>query len=395
LYAKAVVFRAAEDTIALVALDLGRVPLLASCDRIRARVNEAGVDDVLFTATHTHHGPVMELANAAHVETIEHAIGDCIEDAAGALRPARIGLGRATVDIGHNRRKILKDGRCFMIWRNEARVPTSRVDREAVVIKITRDDGSPLAVLVHHACHPVVMGPSNLEYSADYVGEMARIVREQSGAECLFLQGACGDINPYLDKTPMEQSGLEAMRATGRALAEAVLGQLPSIEAIAPKSPSLAYSTTKVPVGTRWDVTDPRQLEILHQAYGSFFEHYVDVLESNLAVPLATLVLNGDLAFVGMPGEMFVQYQLDLKERSPLRDTFLLGYANDYHAYFPPVRDAVAGGYGGTVASYVGLGAGDKLVTEAEIEIGRLIGKARQLCSLEDFALFDEGPIPD
>jgi len=42
-------------------------------------------------------------------------------------------------------------------------------------------------------------------------------------------------------------------------------------------------------------------------------------------------------------------------------NTLLCGYTGDYFAYFPTVRDAVAGGYGGTAASFVGLGAGGRL----------------------------------
>jgi hypothetical protein len=36
-------------------------------------------------------------------------------------------------------------------------------------------------VLVNYACHPAVLGRDNLEYSADYVGVMARTVEEAVG----------------------------------------------------------------------------------------------------------------------------------------------------------------------------------------------------------------------
>ena len=37
-----------------------------------------------------------------------------------------------------------------------------------------------------------------------------------------------------------------------------------------------------------------------------------------------------DLAFVALPGEPFVGLQLDLKARSPVAHTFMLGYTNGY-----------------------------------------------------------------
>ena len=79
-------------------------------------------------------------------------------------------MGRGTADLAHNRRKFLPDGRVAMQWRNAEREPTEPVDREYAMIRLDRADGSPLAVLFNYACHPVVMGGDNYQYSADYVG---------------------------------------------------------------------------------------------------------------------------------------------------------------------------------------------------------------------------------
>jgi len=388
LYARSIVFRAAGGTVAMTALDLGRVPMRNACERICSRAAAAGVDHVFLAATHTHHAPVMEDEDAPYAVAIENAIGACIEAAVARLRPARIGLGRTEVDIAHNRRRIRQDGRCEMLWRNEARLPTAPVDREAAVIKIEREDGAPLGTLVHFACHPVVMGPSNCLISADYVGELTRIVREETGAPCLFFQGACGDLNPYLDKTPVDEGAVEAMRAVGREAARAVLVAWRETTVRAPEAPSVAFSEQPVHVGTRWEADDAARA-LFREIHGDMFERYIDKLHPDLEVPLGVVVLNGNLGFVGIPGEVFVHYQLELKTISPLPDTFLCGYANDYHAYFPTVRDAAAGGYGGTVASYVGLGAADKLISEGAIAVGRLAGRLRPCCTPENFVILD------
>jgi len=388
LHARALVIRAGGEAVAVVTLDLGRVPMKAPSARIRERAKAAGVANVFMAASHTHHAPMMEAEDAPYAKRIEQLIGDAVEEAAGKLQPARIGVGRAQIDVAHNRR-LVKDGKVYMLWRNEERRPTSPVDKEAGIIRVDTADGKPLAVMVNFACHPVVMGPSNLQYSADYVGEMAKLVKEKTGAECLFLQGGCGDINPYLDKTPIDEGGVESMRGTGRACAEAVLGVFEKIETAAPAQPSVKYAMKPVTVGTRWDLNDPEVQQVFKSMYGQLFDKYLADLKGDLAVPLAVLVLNDNLALAGMPGELFVQYQLDLKEDSPIRDTFLCGYASDFHLYFPTVRDAALGGYGGTVATYVGLGAGDKLVTEACIEIGRLAGRLHAVPRPEDFNLVD------
>jgi hypothetical protein len=387
LRAKALVLRAGEVTVAVVTMDLGRVPRLAALDRIRTRALASGVQHVAFTASHTHGGPVLEDDTAPHSKMIEQRIGDCLEEAAANLKPVRIGSGTATFDIAHNRRFITEDGQCLMMWRNAERVPTSPVDREATIINIELADGTPLAILVHFACHPVVLGSDNRENTADWVGEMSRIVEKETGAACLFLQGGAGDINPYLDKTPLDEGGVETMRAVGRECAESVLAALPNSAARAEETPTLAYREEMVEVGTRWDFQDPEQQKVFRAVYGGMFDRYMDGLDPNLKVPLAVLLINGDLALAFVPGELFVQYQLDLKSHSPIRNTLLVGYANDFHIYFPTIKGAAAGGYGGNTATYVGLGAGDKLVMHAQIAAGELAEKLRPFCTPEDFEL--------
>jgi hypothetical protein len=395
LWVKALVLRAGDVTVAIITMDLGRVPMPAALDRIRKRVAKADVQHVAFVATHTHGGPVMEDETAPHAKMIEARVGACIEEAASKLESVRIGIGAATFDISHNRRVITEDGRCLMMWRNAERVPTSPVDHEATLIKIDTANGEPFAVLVHYACHPVVLGQDNREFSADYAGELARIVAEKSGAECLFLQGGAGDINPYLDKTPRDQGGVEAMREVGKTCADAVLAALPKIETVAADTASLAYHEEMVEVGTRWDFQNPEQQEVFRAVYGGMFEKYLGGLTPDLKVPLSVLAINDDVAFAFMPGEMFVQFQLDLKSNSPFRRTLLVGYTNDFHIYFPTIKGAAAGGYGGTAATYVGVGAGEKLVMRAMIAAGELTGSLRPVCTPADFQVteFDPGAV--
>jgi hypothetical protein len=385
LFAKALVFQSGDDRVAILSLDLGRVPANESCERIRGRAAEIGVKYVFFAATHTHHGPVMENPDASYMPFIEKEIFDTINEAAANSRPAKIGVARTFIDIAHNRRKIRDDGKCVMIWRNETRVETSPVDREALVVKLTDLDGAPLATLVNFACHPVVMGCSNYLYSADYVGELTRLVKEGTGAECVFLQGACGNINPYLDKTPVESGGVEAMLQVGRECADAVLAAYDAINTSVPESPSVTFEENLVPVGTRWNLDDPASADALRRVHGSMFDLYFRDARPDLAVPMSVVILNKKLALVGMPGEIFIQHQIVLKEKSPIHDTLFCGFANGYFAYFPTIKDALAGGYGGTTASFVGLGAGEKLVTEAVISIARLSGGCDSICSDDDF----------
>ena len=52
-----------------------------------------------------------------------------------------------------------------------------------------------------------------------------------------------------------------------------------------------------------------------------------------------------DVAFVGMNVESFFETGLEIRERSPFRDTFVLGYSNGLVSYLPRAEDHPAGGW--------------------------------------------------
>jgi neutral ceramidase len=247
---------------------------------------------------------------------------------------------------------------------------------------------------VNYACHPVILGWDNLKYSADYTGELCRIVKAETGAECLFIQGGAGDINPYLDKMPIAKGGIEAMRDAGKTCADAVLEAFGKIDSAGTENASLGFVQKMVTVGTRWNFQDPEVAKVFRAAYGDYFEHYMAKTPHDLAVPLAVLLINNELAIAAMSGECFVQLQLDLKAGSPVKKTIMAAFSNDYHAYIPDIKGAAHGNYGGAVATFVGLGAGEKLVAEAHIETGKLAGMIRDKMEPADFVLKQIDPSP-
>src|SRR5262249_7597035 len=147
-----------------------------------------------------------------------------IEEASKKMFPARIAAGFGEIYLGHNRRKVGPDAKVTMFWRNAEKLPTSPIDPGVGVIRVDEvsvPSEKTRAILVNYACHAVVLGPDNRAISADYPGYLARRVeRELPGALCLFTQGGAGDINPYLDKQPLDQNGFGEAETMGNALAE-------------------------------------------------------------------------------------------------------------------------------------------------------------------------------
>ncbi|HEY4310739.1 MAG TPA: neutral/alkaline non-lysosomal ceramidase N-terminal domain-containing protein [Pirellulales bacterium] len=395
LMARVLMLVSGDVRAAIITLDLGRTPEDSLLADLRERtLSKHKMGDLFVTASHTHAAPSLESLDGKpnkYGPTVIDAIDRAIDEADAKLVPVRLGVGRGTVDIAHNRRHFLPDGRVAMQWRNVEHEPTAPVDKEFVLLRFDGEDGKPLALVVHYACHPVVLGPDNLEYSADFVGETCRQVTEDVGAPCLYLQGGCGNINPYVDKTPRNEQGIELMRKMGQTLAAAVTKTTRDIKTDASPRSSLKFEARSVPVRLRWDVRDPDVKAVLSKMYGARFDRYLaPMLQSGRLRPvLTTLLINDAVALCGMPGEFFVQFQTDLKEHSPIPTTLLVGYTNGYHAYFPTIRDAAAGGYGGKTATYVAPGAGEKLRDEALVTLYKMTDKLHDVPREEDFHLLE------
>jgi len=378
LMAKALVLKDADTALAIVTIDLVGVPS-KSIEPIREAVREkAGIDELMLLASHTHSGPdtmfSLPMTQKPWSKDFEEKVIDAVVSASEAVAPVRYGVGTGEVREGHNRRKVLPDGTCEMLWRNPERAPTQPVDYELGVIRFETTAGAPVATLVNFACHPVILGPENLEISADWPGAMMRLVEEQVGGVCLFANGACGDINPFMDKTAPKDGAFEEVEKMGRAVAEEVVLVAGAIEMRDGADAALTARTEAVPIALRWDIDDPEVIAAFEEQYGTILVRLaLNRLRSELGGPLAgdlvTVTLGDDLAIAGLPGEFFVELGLDLKRRSAFPYTFAFGYCNKGYAYFPTVNAAWQGGYGGKEATVVEVGAGEKFINKALVNL--------------------------
>jgi len=358
--------------VAFVTLDLCYTFDPPVMDEIRARVR-GSVDEVIFHASHTHSAPAPSLPDVA-----QHAIpriAGAIESAARSMTPVKIGNAWGQTYLGFNRRYLATDGSVEMFWRNETKISTTfPVDPSVGVIRIDRADGTPLAVLVHYSCHPVVLGPENLNYSPDYPGEMRHYVEQQLGGMAFFLQGAPGDINPYYDKTTLMEDAVTLMKETGRKLGAEAVRVAKTIHTSTPADPKIQTKTVVLEARNRWNLEKLRAA--LEERYHTEPIRAGRLLADHMRLPVTTLILNQDIALVGMPGEPFVEFEMQLRAKSPLPNSFLIGYTNGYFAYFPTMAAAVRGGYGAdSTVVPTEAGTGERMLNTGLISIYELLGK--------------------
>jgi Neutral/alkaline non-lysosomal ceramidase, N-terminal len=382
LYARVLVLEAGDKRLAYVDLDLGRTFGAASLEHLRnAAKQSSGIDYLIVQATHTHAGPVIMDVYPSGTPAWETAglakIEQAIQQAQERAVPVRLGTGYGEAYIGYNRWRLNPDGTVTMVWNNSARAPTWPVDPTVAVLRIDQMDGQPLAIMVNYACHPVTFGSDNLRYSADFPGVMCKVVEQAFGGKPLafFMQGAPGDINVYDAGTPVTQDVIGRRDWAGETLGKEAARVAKKIQTAADVDPSLDFAEDLLPVHLRWDTENFRQ-EILHEISPEGFKIYAPPIQETMQLPVTTVLIDRKIAMMSMPGEPFVEFQMNWRERCPVRDSFFLGYTNGYDGYFPTILDATEGGYGAANATtWVEVGAGDQMVDHALVRLYQMLGR--------------------
>lgn len=384
---------------ALVLSDDDRRGVWVSCDvldldastvaDVRARVRDkTGIPETAVTlaCTHTHYGPSTHpdgtdaMVQAYH-DNLVHTLAGVIEAAASALQPAKVGAGWGESHIGINRREKLADG-SIILGQN----PNGPIDRAVGVLRIDALDGTPLACVVNFQTHPVSQTWQVDHISADYPGSMREVVESLTGATCLFLQGASGNINAV-----RMEPGYEPARSLGVRLGCEVVRVW---ETVQPRPVTGLATTTRVAdlPRTRYGSREgaaarvaavEKEIEEL-EADGAFEGRIAwarrrlqearaalqswETGASRDPVPAEIQAWRvGDLGIVTTPAEVFNQIGIAIKARSPFADTFFVGYANDSIGYVPVPEAYAEGGYEVLHASQVAPEAADVL-TEACVQ---------------------------
>ena len=396
LCARVLVLEAGDQRAALVTLDLGRTFDESWLDRLRNSARQTShIDQLIVTASHTHSGPnILDIYPDDHAPAWQavtlNKVAEAIRQAVLHLESVRLGTGYGEVRIGYNRRQVHSDNSVTMLWSNPDRTPTIPVDTTVSVIRVDRLDGTPLAILVNYACHPVVFGADNLQYSADYVAAMVDTVTAAFPGRpiCLFLQGGDGDINPYFATTRMDQGAIQKRDWTGHELGLEAVRVAKAIKT--GESPaSLDFADDVLTFSWRWNEQEFRD-DLLRVNGPLVFKDHAGQLDassvpSKLSLHVTALLINKKFAMVGMPGEPFVNFQINLRDRCPVEDCVLFGYTNGYFDYFPTIVAASQGGYGaGDSNTYVSIGAGEHMLDHALTRIYEMLGELKPVPAFEN-----------
>ncbi|MBA4062471.1 MAG: hypothetical protein C0501_01955 [Isosphaera sp.] len=172
----------------------------AEQDRIRGRAGCA-VDEVAVALSHTHGSGWMSRARAdlpggdligPYLDALADACGRIAREAAAAARPATLVFGTGRCDLARHR-DFPESGSGRIVCGFH---PDGPADDAVLVARAVSDSGVTLGTVVNYACHPTTLAWENTLLSPDYVGATREVVEGATGAPCLFLQGASGDLGP-------------------------------------------------------------------------------------------------------------------------------------------------------------------------------------------------------
>jgi len=204
--------------------------------------------------------------------------------------------------------------------------------------------------------------------SADFPGAAMALV-EKSLPRCvnsLFFQGACGDINPIRNTTDFADVERYGLMLGGEVIKQAAQLSAPGCV------PDYPATTSTINVRSETIALKVRDLPspaLAQQAYAEADQQWVAAQsetekkqwarQRRMAEEKLTLIARGaepipaeiqvirigDVALVSLPGEPFAELGLAIKQRSPARQTFVIGYANDWIGYLTTPAAWQQGGY--------------------------------------------------
>ena len=335
-----------KNKVLLVSFDLIGLDV-AEVQRFRRRCGrllKIPPENILLSCTHTHAGPMsripgsmVEFFDPDYVKKLEAILVDAVRNLPPA-KPAKAAYYSTVCDENLNRRFTTADNcATFLPLRRELR-PIARgfTDQELGVLAFfDADNGEPLYVIGNYAAHALanrVPGTGAHRISADYPGAFRNYISAELGCPAMFIMGAAGDMIPKQDET-----GSDAMQRLGMRLAEATIGCINDIQRNSKRfmiaDPVVGGMSKTITTRLRRRYTDEAWRKHPDFADGKTFK-----LEMQC-------VAIGDIALVGVPGELCAELGQEIKWHSPFRRTFIAYNSTGYASYICPANFLVSGGY--------------------------------------------------
>ena len=306
-------------------------------------------EELFLSASHTHFAPMtaplmprLGVADASYVSYVFRQIAGLIKSLEGAGAPCDCTFHEARAHHSMNRRlsrvRLTKSG--LTAGAGWGPNPAGERDEGVRVLKFSKPDGEPAALIWNYACHPNAFH-DRMQISADYPGVVRSRLRAEFGnIPILFLQGFSGDVRPPFAGIPSGIMGFARRVLLGpqfrtplRAEWEEWSSSLADcVTAIARSSPAKLKISS--PMSKRFEIPE-NEFSSSDGRNKSLFWHLLDCRGFRI---------------VGINAEPVVEYRRLIEKYLPGTPVLTAGCLDQTHCYLP--SDAMISGRGYEVEGF-------------------------------------------
>ena len=361
------------------------------------------VQKLFVSGTHTHTGPVFregdyKIPKEGAVQPTEYAqfFVDRVSEAAAKAWQDRQrgavawGLGHAVV--GQNRRAVYADGRAVMYGRTDQpdfRGLEGYEDHSVEVLFFFDRQKKLLAAAINLACTAQEV-ESHSAVNADFFHEVREALRDKHGRDLKILGwiGAAGDQSPHLmfrqraEDRMRELRGLTRLQEIARRIVSAFDEAYDGAKQEIHHDVALAHRVARLDLPVRM-VTDEEaaaakaKVESLskdpaNQTLVGWHQGIVDRHANQNSRPTHEIEIHvlrlGDVAIATNPFELFVDFGVQIKARSPALQTLVVQLVG-VEGYLPTARAVRGGGYSAIAESNTVGPEGGQVLVDRTIDL--------------------------
>ncbi len=311
LYAKAMVATFGDQTVSLVTIDC--IGLMYN-DALKIRERAAELVDIpeeriVISSTHTHSGPdVVGIwgSDYAHSGVDSAYMERLIHTAANQIQAAY--RNQVPVDA------FVSETSFGDPWVEN--ICGEEIDRSVSILQFRDERNKVITTLSNFASHPTILDAEFSVISADFVGGYYKHMKQTTGAEGLFLQGAIGG---WIQPEGMPKT-IESANQFGEDLAKEVLNSVSEAKQMMVVEIAFNRKLIKFPVENEtWKQLS--SLGTINRSFGDSVSTEISWFEI------------GEAQFVTHPGETAPSLGLASKQMMGAGPKFVLGLGNDALGY--------------------------------------------------------------
>lgn len=396
LWSKATMLDDGKTKVVLISVDLiATTPWMVAETRELIR-EKFGIppECVMISATHSHTGPMLYEPD----EKLPARFGNQTDEAKQYMLslPSRIlesvvaaesFLGQASLHHGicdesrlaFNRRFFMTDG--TVGWNPGKLNP--KIVREAgptddglPIIVVHDDKSTPIGVLSSFAIHLDTVGGT--EWSADMPFTLERCLGSVFGTDRHFqyATGCCGDVNHIDVRSASRQGGHQEAARIGTRLSGAILRNLNALQRAATTDIQASREIVMLPKAPHTEERSRWAKDVLSKISSTPAPPFMDMVEayriadveargeSLIEAEVQVITVGREIAWVALPGEIFVQLGMSIKAGSPFATTSIHELANGSIGYVPTQQAYAQGNYE-VISARCAEGSGELLVASA------------------------------